>query len=154
MTPQSPSTCLWGNTLPATPPSLPAMFPSSPTPQGMDSEVASEARGLLTELLFHKDSLSNDMHLKLRRIKEILSPRPERVSSRVRVGEWLLHCCCYCACGRHCFGMGSLCVCVHEFCLILIQLHCTHVCVCFYMCVCVCVWYVCVHMCVCCSKDS
>lgn len=52
--------------------------------------MASEARGLLTELLFHKDSLPSDTHLKLRRIKDILAPRIDRILShpRVHVGKW------------------------------------------------------------------
>ena len=56
----------------------------------MDSEVASEVRGILTELLFHKDSLASETYQKLRRIKDILSPRTDRVShTRVHVGKFL-----------------------------------------------------------------
>lgn len=57
--------------------------------KGFDTEVVNEAHGLLTELLFNKETLPNDTHQKLRRIKDILAPRIERMLSHtpVHVGK-------------------------------------------------------------------
>lgn len=51
--------------------------------------MVSEAHGLLTELLFAKDSLPSETQQKLKRIKDILAPRIERTLSHtsLHVGE-------------------------------------------------------------------
>ena len=53
--------------------------------QGYENEVAVEAHGLLADLLLSKEALPPTTHQKLRRIKDILAPRIDRILSRPKV---------------------------------------------------------------------
>ena len=55
-----------------------------------ENELITEAHGLISDLLLTKETLNNDTLTKLKKIRELLNPKMERVASssrRMFVGE-------------------------------------------------------------------
>ncbi len=77
--------------------------------QGFESEVAIEAHGLLADLLLSKEALPSDTHQKLRRIKDILAPRIDRILSRPKVHIGVYVCACVCMCMYVCMYVSPSC---------------------------------------------
>ena len=59
----------------------------SRSPQFGDSDAITEAHGLVGDLLISKESLPDSTHQKLKRVRELLAPRLDKLASpRVHVG--------------------------------------------------------------------